>query len=167
MNQLVFIANSLLDKTERESLRIPMQFVCFAHIKGKMYRHYRNQGTFILPTEKSVVSYGAIFYMVDFDYYSRILDAYHSCSLSGLGRNHTRDLHHRIETDVTPIRFSSIEQLERLMYEETEPTHVHAYVGNPNHPKINNRLGRTVTYRVKHDVDPHYKNLIREELHFE
>jgi len=77
-------------------------------------------------------------------------------------RNHMCDLHHRINVNVTPIHFKTLEELERLQYRETEPFTVQTYVGNPNHPKISQRLLKP-QYRILDGLDVvNYKKLFWE-----
>lgn len=150
-------------------MRIPLKFITFAYVKGKMYRGYRNQGTFIAHGKREYgndVVYGGIFLLEDFDFYIRILDAYGACSLSTLGRNHKLDLLHRHTVSATPISFSSIEDFSRLKYEEREEINVQTYLGNPTHLKINKRLIEVnASYRIVDGFDKkHFKQLIQEEL---
>lgn len=101
------------------------------------------------------VVYGAIFHIDDYFFHAGQLDAYQSCSLSSLGRNHTLDLHHRITVDVTPIRFANLDEFQRLMYRELETIKCYAYVGNKKHPQIKNRLKarESSVYRIVSGVD--------------
>ncbi len=109
------------------------------------------------------VIYGAIYSLRDAPFYIRILDAYQLCSLATLKRNHINDMHHRIQVGAVPISFDSIDELERVKYKEREGVVVQTYVGNPNHPKINQRLNKTNSYRVIDGMDDHIKQFIREE----
>lgn len=136
-------------------------------MEGKLYRHFRKKGTFVVPNHKHVwgndVVYGALFVLNDFHYYIRTLDAYQGCSLSSLMRNHTYDIHHRIKTDITPITFSSVEDFCTLRYNEKQPIRAYAYVGNPNHPKLKHQLQSRS--RILDGLDKeHYKELLREVL---
>lgn len=122
---------------------MPLQFIAFAHIEGKLYHLPGKRGTFVANGDNSWgnnVVYGAIFLLQDFDFHIRTLDSMSLCSLSTLGRNHSLDMMHRLRVQATPIHFDSINELERLMYKETEPIEVQAYIGNLNHPKINHRV---------------------------
>lgn len=154
---LLFIGNELLDPRTRDTLGLPLQFISYGFIEGKLYRHYRNDGTFILQDSgkewgNSVV-YGAIFALPDFDFYIRLLDSYHQCSQSALARNHSRDVHHRHITQATPIAFSTFEDFTHLKYRERSPFDVHVYLGNKTHPKITQRLTKTHSYRLVSGVD--------------
>jgi hypothetical protein len=165
-SKLVFVANELLDPQKREILNIPMEFITFAFIEGKMYRHFRNQGTFILPNHidwGNNVVYGAIYAISEFDFYIRLLDSYHQCSYSVLGRNHKRDVHHRTETHATPISFDTFDDFTRLKYRERDEVEVQVYQGNPNHPKITQRLHKSNSYRIQSGVDENIIKLFREE----
>lgn len=167
---LIFIANELLDPERRNVLNLPVTFITYGFVEGKMYKHYRNDGTFHLPRAGKAwgngVVYGAVFALAHYDFYIRLLDSYHQCSLSALRANHSKDVHHRLITDVTPISFSSVDELERLKYTEREPIRAHVYTGNPNHPKIHNRLSHPgkPRYRLVDGVDKRLIKQIREEL---
>lgn len=137
-----------------------------------MFTHQRSKETFVTNERvKNVkrfandVVYGTVYVLSDFDYYIRNLDAYHMCSLSALRKNHQFDVHHRILTTVTPIYFSTIEELARIKYREGKPIDAHMYIGNIKHPKIRKRIYNIRSYRVIDGVDAkHIKQRIREVL---
>lgn len=138
---------------------------------ARLYRHARGNGTFIAPLNVKKkwgndVVYGGIFLLRDFDYYIRTLDAYHICSLSTLLKNHSRDLHHRLLTSITPITFSTVNDFCSLQYEEHSPIKSHVYWGNPTHPKINQRLhSQARPNRITDGVEKeHFNALLKEVL---
>jgi phage tail protein X len=136
-----------------------------------MYKHFRNQSTFILKPGSSKnwgndVVYGAVFLCKDFDFYKQIFDAYHTCSMSTMLKNHPLDTHHRIITDVTTINFNTLDELARLMYQEGTSIETITYVANPNHPKIKQRFATTKSYRITDGIDAaNFKKLFWEETH--
>lgn len=162
----MFISNELLSPKQQQNMHLPMTFICYAITNGKMYQHFRNDGTFVVNYGKSwgnSVVYGAIFDVGDYDFYIRILDGYHQCSKSLLGHNHSKDVHHRIDTKASPIYFDSLLELEALKYMERQPIDVQMYTGNLNHPKIKQRLDKTISYRIVDGIDNNFANLFREE----
>lgn len=161
----MFISNEILGVEKRTQLRIPMTFISFGIIEGKMYRHFRNRGTFIVKDEGNWgnrVVYGGIFAISEFNFYISLLDAYHQCSMSTFRFNHNKDVHHRSIEEVTPIHFNSIDELERLQYRENSPINAHVYLGNKNHPKIKQRFNKKTSYRIIDGVDEHFIELYRE-----
>lgn len=153
MNQLLFLYNEFIDPDFNNNLRIPLEFVVFATIDGKMYRHFRNDSVFILPLNNNKLwgnskIYGALYLCKDIDFYIDILDAYHICSCGKIKRNHIRDMMHRIEVEATPIYFNTLDELSRLKYKEGNSIKAITYFGNINHPKIKSRLATTKNYRV-------------------
>lgn len=149
-----------------------MEFIAFAHVKGKMYWHELKRDTFITLDKRQPrgnhVVYGAIFSIPDFIFYSGILDSYHRCSLSRLRRNHANDLEHRVETKATIIRFDSIEELATLRYREGAEVEVFAYIGNESRKEVKKRImERHNCKRILSAVNPNYTNLIREVLQHE
>lgn len=168
MSKLVFISNELQSPLVQRELRIPLQFISFAYIEAKMYKHFRNESSFTLPMKTSrrwgnYNVYGALFHVEDFDFYIRLLDAYHTCSISALLTNHKNDIHHRVKTNATPIYFNTLDDMGRLKYREKEPILSHVYVGNQNHGKIKRRLNSTVSYRIIEGVDKkHFQELYKE-----
>lgn len=157
---LVFLFNEFMCKELQDDLRLPLTFVAFAHVDGKLYSHHMNRSCFITTSGKRTwgnsVIYGALYHLEDAHYYYGLLDAYHSCSMSSLYRNHNNDLHHRISMNATPIHFNTLDELARLQYIESEITTCHAYVGNPIHPKIQQRIKPTKwSYRLIDGIDKH------------
>jgi hypothetical protein len=151
ISNLIFLSNDLLAPTLRRRARIPLEFITFAHIKANLYRNIRNDGVVNIIGHKyrgNDVTYGAIFLLKDFDFHIRTLDAYHSCSLSALRRNHNLDVQHRLVVPTTPITFSSIDELERLLYVEREVVDVQAYIGNLTHPKLKQKVANTRSQRL-------------------
>jgi hypothetical protein len=163
---IIFISNELLDPRKCEDLHLPLEFLSFGFTEGKLYKHYRNDGTFLAQYGKdwgNNVVYGALFALKDPDFYLRLLDSYHQCSRSVLGRNHSKDVHHRINKKVTPISFATIEDFIHLKYREREEWDAEMYVGNLTHPKLNQRLTKTVSYRITSGVDLNFIKRFREE----
>ena len=151
ISKLLFLSNELISPTKRDEMRLPLHFVTFAHIEAQMYTNVRNDGVINIIQERTWgnnVTYGAVFLLDDFDYHIRTLDAHHLCSLSSLRRNHVLDTQHRVELHATPISFDTIDDLERLLYEEREPVLVQAYIGNLNHPRIHRRIKSTRSERI-------------------
>lgn len=152
-----------------KEMHLPLEFISFGIIEAKMYTHHGRNKTFIVkPTTRrwgNSVCYGALFLCDDYDFYSRILDAYNICSMSTLFRNHKNDLHHRIEDFITPIHFDSLEEFVSLRYKESEPILAQIYVGNTKHPKIINRIKyrHQVSYRINSGIDgKNFKRLFWE-----
>lgn len=167
MNSLIFLSNELMNPVIQRELRLPLEFITFGMTKGKMYKHFKNKGTFILPPKLSkawgnTFIYGGLFICKDFDFYARILDAYHVCSLSTMLRNHNQDVQHRVEVEVITIHFQTLDELARLKYREGESIKANTYIGNIKHPKIKIRTKKTTHYRVTSGVDaPHFTQLFR------
>ena len=168
MDKLIFLSNELINPEVQEELRIPLKFISFGITEGRMYRHFRNQSNFIIPVDTlkrwgNEVIYGGLFLRKDFNFYARLLDAYHLCSLDRLKRNHDLDVHHRVEVDVTPIYFNTIDELARLKYREGTSIKAQTYMGNLKHNKITQRLNKTVSYRIIDGIDIHnFKKLFEE-----
>ena len=168
MNNLVFLHNELLNpQLYRNQLRIPLEFICFGIIDGKMYSHFGQTSTFILPNSDSkdwgnTKIYGAIFLVKEIDFYISLLDAYHMCSMTNLRRNHIKDVHHRKIVSVIPIFFDTLDDLSKLKYEEGEEIEATTYFGNIEHPKINQRFVTTASYRLVDGINrENYTKLFR------
>lgn len=132
-----------------------MTFVCFALIKGSLYSfpHTSLNVTHKKPFGNSVV-YGAVYILHDDFFHIRTLDAYHLCTKEALGKNHKLDHAHRVQGQAFPIMFKSIEDLDRLIYNEESPIDVQLYIANPNHPTTTKRVKRTpgLTYRIYNGI---------------
>lgn len=168
MSQLIFLHNELLNPKLQKELHIPLEFIIFGITEGRMYRHYNSQNNFIIPANTlqkwgNDVIYGGLFICKDFNFYSRLLDAYHVNSKSTMSHNHIKDLHHRIEASVTVIHFSTLDELAHLKYKEGETITAQTYHGNINHPKIKQRLNKKTSYRVISGIDKeNFKQLFWE-----
>lgn len=130
-------------------MNLPLEFITFGITDAKMYFQYFNKDTFISTADsinmiRNSVVYGALFLCQDFDFYARILDSYHLCSLSTLLRNHRCDELHRVNVPVRPIFFNTLDELQYLKYRESNENIVaQTYIANINHPKIKQRMNTT------------------------
>lgn len=167
-NKLIFLYNELLSPQVHNVLRIPLQFISFAYVKGKMYTHGQKVSCFTIPLGVNkhwgnTCVYGGLFLLRDWEFYTNILDAYHTCSLSTLFTNHRRDIHHRKEVMVTPISFDGLQNMGRLMYHELKEVECSMYFGNTSHAKIRQRLDSHNSYRIIDGVSKkHFKQLYQE-----
>jgi hypothetical protein len=160
----------LQDPTHHKQLLLPFEFISFGITEGKMYKHFQNNGTFVTPINTlrrrwgNNVVYGSLFYCPDINFYLRVLDAYHICSLSTLKKNHINDIHHRIITNITPIYFNTLDELSRLKYKEGKPISAYMYLGNTIQPKLARRIKHPyLSHRVIDGIDiKHFKNLYKE-----
>lgn len=157
--KLLFISDKLMDQSFRDNLRLNLVFVSFAITDGRMYTYARSkQRTFVvkgLRKHSNSVVYGAIYALHDDEFHIRTLDSYYLCSLSALHRNHTLDVTHRVVQRVIPIKFDTLDELDRLLYRELEPIEVEMYVGNQAHPTILKRIQQKkhINYRILNGVD--------------
>lgn len=166
---LLFLANELCDPHVQRDLRLPLEFIGFAVMPLHMYEGPHTRRTTFLArhtrSQTTDVVYGGLFLLRDADYYLRILDGYHLCSLSTLGRNHIKDEQHRITYEATPISFATLDELASLRYTEREPIHASVYVGNPYQTKIYQCLQARARRRVKFGIHHNpLTNLLREVL---
>ena len=136
-----------------------------------MYTHFRKQGVFFVPSGRdkawgNTKVYGAVFLVKDYFFYISLLDAFHACSKNKLTYNHVRDIHHRVNINVTPIKFNTISDLNRLLYREGIDTTVISYIGNSKHPKIKQRFLSSHNYRKVNGVyEEGFTKLFREVSH--
>lgn len=161
---VLFISDKLLDPSYRELMRLPLDFICFATVDGKLYTTEFGKNTFVAQGTRKHGNnkvYGALYVLSNPDYHLRTLDSHYLCSMSALHKNHNLDTMHRVVGRATPIRFSTLEELDRLMYEEMEEIDVQMYVGNLNNPKVKRRVEQKVNwnFRVMNGVN---KNLIKQ-----
>lgn len=147
-----------MEPNKRDDLKLPMTFVCFALLKGSLYRfpHTALNVTHKKPFGNSVV-YGAVYIVHDAFFHIRTLDAYHLCTKDALGENHKFDHAHRVSGKVSPIMFKNLQELDRLIYVEDAPIDVQYYVANPKHPTTAERVRRRngANYRIYHGIVPH------------
>lgn len=145
-----------MNPSKRDELRIPMTFIGFAIAEGHLFNFTYDK--FIVQGRNehgNSVVYGAIYLLHDEYYHIRTLDALHNCSLSALGVNHKLDMNHRIASSVIPISFNTLDELDRLKYQEHKSVPVYMYVANSKHPKIHQRINikRGNRYRILSGID--------------
>lgn len=167
---LLFLSNELINPHQRKLFNVPLEFIGFAYVKGKMYKHYNSKNVFTIPIDVSKTRawgnnliYGGLYILKDYDFYIQILDAYHSCSMYNLFRNHNKDIHHRVETVATPISFNTLNELSRLLYKELNEVEVVTYFGNTTHPKIKQRV-TTDRFRITDGIDAQNFRSLWEEV---
>lgn len=156
MTNLIFLCDRLLNKEEQKLLKLPLTFISFAQIEGKLYKIRKHYISIHKNTLKrqwgNDMILGAIFLLDEFDFYIRQIDGYYGCSLSRININHKFDYMHRKLTPTTLIRFNTLRDLSenKITHITTIPTW--AYFGNEEHPKIRNQIikGRS---RVLEGVD--------------
>ena len=136
---MVFLSNDLLNPTKRKRMKLPLIFVSYAFVHGKMYSLPRS--TFVVELEDvktwgNNVVYGAVYLVQDWEYFIDVLDAYHCCSKKRLHKNHKLDLMHRKTITATLINFDSFTSLEVLKYKEVGTVQTDAYFANMEHNRI-------------------------------
>lgn len=167
MNNLIFLANKLQNPIIQKEMNLPLDFICFGITNGKLYKYFGNKDCFISQYHNNKewsnsVVYGSIFLCNDFDFYSRILDSYHLCSLSTLYRNHSYDVQHRIDMLIRPIFFNTLDELASLKYRESEEgITTQMYIANLKNPKVNRRIHDKNTKRFSIDTE-NFKSLFLE-----
>lgn len=153
-------------------MNLPLEFIAFGITNGKMYHGHFNIDTFISTTDsinmtRNSVVYGALFLCKDFDFYIRILDSYHLCSLSTLLRNHPCDELHRTNVSIRPIYFNTLDELQYLKYIESNDNIVaQTYIANIDHPKIKQRMDTSNnTHRITSGINAdNFKKLFWEVI---
>ena len=169
MKQLVFLYDDLLDEDYQKKTRLPLEFICFAYIKG--VNMYDLRGKYIAVKENTLKKtrkynkvYGALYILDNYEHTLRTLDALMTCSKSFLGENHKLDIRHREKIKATPIHFKSIEEFTKLKYNEKEEIDVITYLGNPQNELIKSHVLNSVRNREVSGLDiNNFINLVLKE----
>lgn len=162
MSRLVFLHNNLM--VDYDKLNIPMVFVSFGFVEGKMYKRTIIKNNEVYRKRGNDRVYGGIFLIKhSSSYYIRVLDAYHICSLSRLYKNHPLDLYHRYKTLVTPIKFETLEEFATYKFIELDAIPCWTYYGNIEHQQISRQIKKR--YRIMEGVDKtNFKELTNKIL---
>lgn len=168
MKQLVFLYNELLDENKQKLAKLPLEFICFAYVKGAVM--YEKRGNYyavrkedITPTKYNKV-YGALYILENTEYTLRTLDAIMTCSKSFVGYNHPRDIMHQHKAKARPIHFKTVEQFLKMKYNEGEELEVLTYFANPQNDFIRTNVLNTVENREVSGLDiNNYINLVVEK----
>lgn len=166
MKQVIFIYNELLDEEKQKLARLPLEFICFAYIKGAiMYeikgKYYAIEENKLRKTNQYNKVYGAMYILHSSEHFMRTLDAIMTCSKSFTGANHKYDIMHRLNVKARPIHFKDIEEFVKMKYNETEEVNVITYLANPQNDFIKTNVLNTVNNREVSGLDiNHFIDLI-------
>lgn len=169
MKQLVFLYDEYLDENKQKLAKLPLEFICFAYIKG--VNMYDLRGTYIAIKENTLKKtkkynkvYGALYILDMSEHYLRTLDAVMTCSKGFIGSNHKLDIRHREKIKATPIHFKTIEEFTKLKYNEGEELDVITYLANPQNELIKTNVLNSVRNREVTGLDiNNFINLVLKE----
>lgn len=169
MKQLVFLYDEYLDEDKQKLAKLPLEFICFAYIKG--VNMYDLRGTYIAIKENTLKRtkkynkvYGALYILDMSEHYLRTLDAVMTCSKGFIGSNHKLDIRHREKIKATPIHFKTIEEFTKLKYNEGEELDVITYLANPQNELIKTNVLNSVRNREVTGLDiNNFINLVLKE----
>lgn len=169
MKQLVFLYDEYLDEDKQKLAKLPLEFICFAYIKG--VNMYDLRGTYIAIKENTLKKtkkynkvYGALYILDMSEHYLRTLDAVMTCSKGFIGSNHKLDIRHREKIKATPIHFKTIEEFTKLKYNEGEELDVITYLANPQNELIKTNVLNSVRNREVTGLDiNNFINLVLKE----
>lgn len=169
MKQLVFLYDEYLNEDKQKLAKLPLEFICFAYIKG--VNMYDLRGTYIAIKENTLKKtkkynkvYGALYILDMSEHYLRTLDAVMTCSKGFIGSNHKLDIRHREKIKATPIHFKTIEEFTKLKYNEGEELDVITYLANPQNELIKTNVLNSVRNREVTGLDiNNFINLVLKE----
>lgn len=163
----VFIYNDILRKEIQERMRLEPIKEEIATVTGKIYIVSK---TPVLLNPSDVARnrgnrrvFGAILTFEDSDEERviQILDAYHGSSQSRVGLSSPYDLMNRTTIQAFPLKFSSIQELERFDYKEKKPVECIVYMGNLQHERIPYEVKVSKRHKL---VDGFYKKGMQDIL---
>ena len=174
MKQVIFLYDKLINPKEQIKRRLPLSFISFGFIPGKLHYYSMNKNLRnVFATNEGGLRkwgnknvFGALFVLEQAEYYLRNLEGILGCSYSRLHSNNSLDLMHRCVIQFTPIFFSSLEDFSDGKYSEGESIKCITYYGNCNHPAIKHRINSNKSknsYRVSTGIDiVNFKKLYKE-----
>lgn len=167
MKQLVFLYNYMLSDKWQEKSKLPLTFISFGFINGKLYRIEDNYIALNITSKKHKWNddkiYGAFFILEDAQYYLRVLDGIMGCSLTALRENHKMDYMHRVKVSVTPIHFDSIIEFAQLLYRENDDIECFTYYANMENKLINYKVNNSHRNREPYGFDrENFINLLKK-----
>ena len=152
MKQVVFLYNEWLDEEKQKLAKLPLEFVCFAYIDNAVM--YEIEGRYvairkgeIATTKKYNKVYGALYILHSSERSIRTLDAVMMCSKAFIGSNHKYDVTHRINAQITPIHFDSVEEFLLMRYTEGDELDVITYLANQDNTMIRENVLNSVRNR--------------------
>lgn len=168
--KVIFLYDEMLDGEYRKKSKVPLQFISFGFVRGKMFKTSKSKTPSVIAIQDGDIVrtwgnnkiYGALFAIPEYEYYIKILDAMYGCSKSRININHNMDYAHRVKTEFTPITFDNLDRFSVLDYTRNTPLEVDAYFANTSKDFINGRV-KSKQYRKGSGVLEHaFKSLYEE-----
>lgn len=157
MKQVIFLYNYMLNDKWQNKSKLPLTFLSFGFMKGKVYRIEDNYIAIDSTSKKHKWNddrvYGAFYILDNSEFYMRVLDGIMGCSLTSLHKNHTMDYMHRKKVPITPIYFDSITEFAQLLYKEKDEIECISYVGNMENRFISYKVNNTHRNRISNGMD--------------
>lgn len=161
-----------MTKEKQSLLRLPMKFLSYGYVRGKMYwlNDDKKRRYFVIPPETvqhkrqwNTFVYGGIFVMNDFEEYERAMNSYYNSSISYTGEIMQGDLFYLQKLPVTPIVFRSLQELEECRYQSLDEVSAFIYLANQENSKVQNSLKRGRYYRRSSGIDvPNFLTMVME-----
>jgi hypothetical protein len=161
-----------MTKSEQELLHLPIRFLSFGYVQGKMYwlNDDKRRRYFVIPPvyEKSkrqynTFIYGGVFVINDFQEYERALASYYNCSIPYLGEIIQEDLYYSQKVTITPIKFKTLQELEECSYTSLSDIEGITFLGNQSNSKVQKSLKYGTYYRRASGIDvPNFLTMITE-----
>ena len=145
--KLLFLYDKLMTKQEQKKLGIDLEFLAFGIMHGKLRKivvrrdpiqKIKKDKIFAIPNNGSNIIFGGIFYLENYDRDSYKLHSYYHNSIPIVGETIREDLYDFIEVAVSPIKFSSFDDLKICNYDSLgNEIMCDTFIGN----QFNKRVG--------------------------
>jgi hypothetical protein len=171
-SKVIFLYDELMTKEKQSLLRLPLKFLSYGYVRGKMYwlNDDKKRRYFVIPPQSeqhrsqwNTFVYGGIFVMNDFDEYERALYSYYNSSIPYVGEIMQEDLYYPKICTVTPIAFSTLQELEECRYQSLSDVDMLVMLANESNQKVQNSLKHGRYYRRNSGIDvPNFLTMVME-----
>ena len=164
---LFFIYDSLMLGQIQKTLRIDLEFVCFAKASAKMYwlNDSKCKRLFFIPNQgvstKNV--YGALFLLKDYETAKHKLHSFYNNSIPYTGETMCEDLYELTQISIIPIKFNSLSDFEQNKVVTGTSTKCYSFMGNPVNKQVQNSINKKRYYRTKSIDRDSFVGLIKEK----
>ena len=172
-DKLIFLYDKLMTRSEQKKMKIDTKFIAYGKMRGKMYRVIsrwtqvgpvakQTKRLFVIPADTTKMIYGGIFLAKDWEVTRQKFHAYYHNSMPNCGATLKEDLYAFTESDVYPIKFKSLTELQTGRYETGSPVRCGVFIGNLGNGRITYNSTHEPRYGEKRIDKDSFISMVKE-----
>jgi len=146
LDKLLFIYDDLMTGEEQAMTKIPLVFLSFGQMQGRMrfINDTKKRRYFVTPNygRSTKVVFGGIFLLKDYEFYEHKLHSYYNNSLPYAGKTMKEDLYDFAVVKARQISMTSLKNLADGRYEVGNVIECFTFVGNQENSRIQHSMSK-------------------------